>query len=267
MKIAYYFYIFEIRGEGHLWWKLGYSKEPIKRVNEWKRDLPDGYEIRLIYHFPGVYEDRYHKGYYILIGRQETYFQRRDGEVRRYFFDRGHTSTPDFKIRLNNNDDEPFTDEGLDFINKSIVTDEYIINICKEFQEHIFETLDPSYCHRLNKTKYEEFLKDMNDINGYLNYNNGRFCNYLNSKYGSVVTNQFVEYCRLLMPDKHDERFEIRKLFVELCKYTVVSDSCKFDILDTYCKIRKNRYSESIINEIENWLNNEIINYGEPSLF
>jgi len=238
----YYFYIFEIIYKSKRYFKLGYSIHPIQRVDEWRKDCPDG-EVRIIYTFAGV--SRIGSNY-ILIGERDKHPQNSDAVVRKWFHQNRYTSIQDYKISLDNGF---FTKEGLDFYDKDI-TDDKIIGYVKEFIKETTEWCF-EYSYKLSKKEYDKFISKFNDECGYVDYNNKQFSDYILDKY-KLDLHDFIDVMQMM--SLSGERTDL----ISVCdygKHDFIDKNDKKSLMNSYNQIILNSNYIAIKERIENWLN------------
>ena len=88
---------------------------------------------------------------HLLLGNKNSYYQRRDGDIRELLSDMGITREKQINIRLDESVDEPFTEEGIRFVDSNISNND-IVSIMNEIVQKIKDgKVDGKYYHILNR--------------------------------------------------------------------------------------------------------------------
>ena len=276
-KSPYGFYIFSITGQSKLFYKLGFAsinkeRSISTRIGEWKNKLyrspyADDYTINAIYVFDGVYKLSNDK--YLILGNKNSYYQRRDGDIRELLSDMGITREKQINIRLDESVDESFTEEGIRFVDSNISNND-IVSIMNEIVQKIKDgKVDGKYYHILSRQEYESFVKDINDTNSLIYYSTERFCQYLSIYGDNVVLLDFIELLRSELTERDlTNKITYDDIFVKMIKDQFMTERTSRMCIDTDRRIHNLYRSKckSIITDIENWINQKIYN-GESSLF
>lgn len=203
-RAPYYFYIFkliDITGKYFFkyYLKLGFARDPKKRLKEWCRDLKkmllannipvNAIQIDVEYYtMPGVFEDG--NGGYILIGRDSKNIERFDQDMRNVLYEFGFTKRQNYDIKPLEKIGikDIFSIEGLDLYDdvsyEDVITfleKVFIPNIqkkSKEFQKYYFTLTEKEYIQfckevvskidknisKLNVKQFREYIEKIYDI-------------------------------------------------------------------------------------------------------
>lgn len=277
-KSPYGFYIFSITGQSKLFYKLGFAsinkeRSISTRIGEWKNKLyespyADDYTINAIYVFNGVYKLSDDK--YLLLGNKNSYYQRRDGDIRELLSDMGITREKQINIRLDESVDEPFTEEGIRFVDSNISNND-IVSIMNEIVQKIKDgKVDGKYYHILNRKDYDSFIKDINDKNKFILYPTERFCQYLSIYGDNVVPLDFIELLRSELVERGlSNKITYDEIFAKMIRDPFMTEKTARICIETDRRIH-NLYKskcKNIITDIESWINQTLYEYGSSSLF
>lgn len=182
----------------------------------------------------------------------------------------GITREKQINVRLDESIDEPFTEEGIRFIDSSISNDD-IVSIMNEIVQKIRDRkVDGKYYHILNRKDYDSFIKDINNKDKFILYPTERFCQYLSIYGDNIVPLDFIELLRSELIERDlTNKMTYDEIFTKMIRDPFMTEKTARVCIETDRRIH-NLYKskcKNIITDIESWINQTLYEYGSSSLF